>query len=80
MKQVQEYAGHSYSKVCKHHFERIGSSTTHIAGRNEESISKYLHLKSSDNDLALSIQSYLHLGFDSGAIYVSLKHINAIYL
>ena len=80
VKQVQKYAGHSYSKVHKHHFERIGSSTTHITGRNEESISKYLHLKSSDNDLALSIQSYLHLGFDSGAIYVSLNHINAIYL
>ena len=80
VKQVQGYAGHSYSKVHKHHFDRIGSSTTHIAGRNEESISKYLHLKSSDNDLALSIQSYLHIGFDSGAIYVSLKHINAIYL
>lgn len=70
VRQVQGYKGDVYSKVGKAHFERVSSSTYHIATQPEVAISKYLHLKSSDNDLAGDIDTYLQVAYDAGVCYV----------
>ena len=73
VRQVQEYKSNSFSKVRKHHFKQIGSSTNHIAGKQGENICKYLHLRSFDN-IAVAIQIYLELGFNAGVIHVTIEN------
>ena len=58
-----------YSLVHREHFERITASMYTLGLKKEEPISKYLHLKSSDNDLTKAIQHYLDCK-DCSVIYV----------
>ena len=67
--QVDALTHKSYNVVCRDHFEHITSSTYMLGNKDVEKCSKYLHLKSSDNDLARAIQRHLDCK-DYGLIYV----------
>ena len=67
--QVKALMHKSYNVVCRNHFKRITSNTYTLGNKDVEKCSKYLHLKSSDNDLARAIQRHLDCK-DCGLIYV----------
>ena len=69
IQQVDDLKHRVYSVVQQDHFEHITVSTYTLGSKKEESYSKYLHLKSSDNDLARAIQHHLTCK-DCGLIYV----------
>ena len=64
--QVKSISNHAVSKVRKPAFDRTDTATFTLENDPELPICKYLHLKSSDNDLAKEIDSYLKRAFDGG--------------
>ena len=69
VRQVEALMHKRYNVVCRDHFERITSNTYMLRNKDVEKFSKYLHLKSSDNDRARAIQRHLDCK-DCGLIYV----------
>ena len=69
IQQVDDLKHRIFSIVCRDHFEHITASMYTLGSKKEESCSKYLHLKSSDNDLARAIERHLTCK-DCGLIYV----------
>ena len=67
--QVKALKNKVYSLVHREHLERITASTYTLGSKKEEGCLKYLHLKSSDNDLAKAIQRHLDCK-DCALIYV----------
>ena len=78
VRQVDDLKHRKYNVVWRDHFERITASTYSLGSKKEESCSKYLHLKSSDNDLARAIECHLTCK-DCGLIYV-ITLILSLYL
>ena len=78
VQQVDDLKHRKYNVVWRDHFERITASTYSLGSKKEESCSKYLHLKSSDNDLAWAIECHLSCK-DCGLIYV-ITFILSLYL
>ena len=77
--QVKALKNKVYSLVCLEHFERITASTYTLGSKKEEACSKYLHLKSSDNDLAKAIQRHLDCK-DCALIYVITYTFSIIFI
>ena len=67
--QVKALMHKRYNVVHCDHFKHITSNTYTLGNKDDEKFSKYLILKSSDNDLAWAIQRHLDCK-DCGLIYV----------
>ena len=78
VKHIKALKNKVFSLVCRKHFERITSSTYTLGAKKEEACSKYLHLKSSDNNLAWAIQRYLDCK-DCALIYVIIFTFSVLY-
>ena len=79
VKQVKALKNKVFSLVRHKHFERITSSTYTLGAKKEQACSKYLHLKSSDNDLAWAIQRYLDCK-DCALIYVIIFTFSVLFI
>ena len=79
VKQVQNLKPSSFSTVYTDRFTRISSATYPIGGKSEESFSKYLHLKSGDNDITKAIVEHLACK-DAAVVYVSTLTFSLIYI
>ena len=77
--QVKALQDKVYSLVCCEHFERIMASTYTLGSKKKEACSKYLHLKSSDNNLAKAIQCYLDCK-DCCLIYVITFTFSVVFI
>ena len=79
VKQVKALKNKVFSLVRCKHFERITASTYTLRSKKEEACSKYLHLKSSDNDLAWAILCYLDCK-DYALIYVITFTFSVVFI
>ena len=77
--QVDDLKHRIYNIVHRDHFEHITTSTYTLGSKKEESCSKYLHLKLSDNDLAQAIECHLTCK-DCRLIYVITFYIIFIFM
>ena len=79
VQQVKALKDKVYSLIRCEHFEGITASTYTLGSKKEEPISKYLHLKSSDNDLVKAIQCYLDCK-DCWVIYVITFTFSIVFI
>ena len=79
VQQVDDLKHRKYNVVWRDHFEHITVSTYSLGSKKEESCSKYLYLKSSDNDLAWAIECHLTCK-DCSLIYVITFYIIFIFM
>ena len=73
---MKSISNHAFSKVHKHVFDRTDTATFTLENDPELPICKYLYLKSSDNDLAKEIDSYLKQAFDGGVVQVITLYLS----
>ena len=78
VQQLNDLKHRIYNVVRRDHFEWITVTTYTLGNKKEEIYSKYLHLKSSDNDLAQAIEHHLNCK-DCSLIYVITFYIIFIY-
>ena len=78
VKECLQLGPSKFSKIRNGTFDHIDTSTWELDKEAALPIAKYLHLKSSDNDLSEAIDSYLRVAYDSGVVYVSfsLRNVN----
>ena len=70
VRQVQALKPHSFSTVHTDAFTRISTTTYSLGNKKEEYFSKYLHLKSSDNNVTRAIVDHLECK-DAAVVFVS---------
>ena len=79
VRQVQALKPRSFSTVYMDTFSRIGTATHPIRNKKEEYFSKYLHLKSGDNDVTRAIVDHLECK-DAAVVFVSTLTFSLIYV
>ena len=79
VRQVQNLKPTAFSTVHTDTFTRISSATHSIGDNKDEYFSKYLHLKSGDNDITTAIVEHLECK-DAAVVFVSTLTFSLIYL